>query len=313
MKTQLLTSQPTEQMSPVQDVSTCTPTAATIVAGIDGSGCARRAARWAAAEAVRSHGRLRLVHAYSLHPAGSSGYNPYPANMLPELRDDGLALLQDCADRLRTEFPRLEISTEQSYGDAAGALRFASEDARLTVVGAHGTNRVAVALGSVAADIAATNPIPVAIIHPQEPPASGPVVVGINDTSTDDATLDFAFQAAASRHATLTAVRCYTRPTLSYLDLLAQDTVVPESEYQMVSERVAKFARKFPAVAVHQVVIHDRPASALLDYAQFAQLVVVGSRGYGGISGMLVGSVSHELITYSTAPLVIVRSTLSAT
>jgi nucleotide-binding universal stress UspA family protein len=313
MTTQLSIDQPAPRTSPVQDVSTRAPTLGTIVAGIDGSGCARRAARWAAMEAIRSHARLRLVHAYSLHVAGFSGYNPYPANMLPELRDDGLALLQDSADRLRADFPGLDISAQQGYGAAAETLRRASEGATLTVVGAHGTNRVAVALGSVAADIAATNPVPVAIIHPGEPPASGPVVVGINDTSTDVATLEFAFQAAASRHATLTAVRSYTRPGLSYLDLLADDTVAPELECQMVSERIARCSRKFPAVAVHQVVLHDRPASALLDYAQFAHLVVVGNRGYGGISGMLVGSVSHELIAYSTAPMVIVRSTSSAT
>jgi nucleotide-binding universal stress UspA family protein len=254
-----------------------------------------------------------LVHAYSLHAAGFSGYNPHPANMLPELRDDGLALLRDSADRFQIEFPGLDITAEQGFGDPAETLRRASEDATLTVVGAHGTNRVAVALGSVAADIAASNPVPVAIIHPHEPPESGPVVVGINGTSTDGATLEFAFRAAASRHVALTAVRCYTKPELSYLDLVTDDTSVPESERQIVSERIAEWSKEYPTVPVHQVLLHDRPASALLDYSQFAQLVVVGSRACGGISGILVGSISHELITYSNAPLVIVRSTLSAT
>jgi nucleotide-binding universal stress UspA family protein len=308
MTTPVLTEQPT----PRAEVNGSSPAAATIVVGIDGSGCARRAARWAAAEAVRDKAQLRLLHAFSLHTAGFPGYNPYPASMIPELDEDGLALLKDCADRLRCDFPDLDISTAQAYGDAAETLRRVSHDARLTVVGAHGTNRVAVALGSVAADIAATNPVPVAIIHPQEPPATGPVVVGINETSTDDAALKFAFEAATARGAALTAVRCFTNPAASYLDLITADTPVLESERRMVSDRVAKWSKKYPKVAVHQVVLHDRPASALLDYAQFAQLVVVGSRGYGGTGGILVGSVSHELITYSTAPLVIVRSQLSA-
>jgi len=64
-----------------------------VVAGVDGSGGARKAAHWAAAEAVRRHGALRLIHAYSLAPAGYSGYNPYPATLLAELRDEGEDLL----------------------------------------------------------------------------------------------------------------------------------------------------------------------------------------------------------------------------
>jgi nucleotide-binding universal stress UspA family protein len=309
MNTHLLTAQP----ATTGEVGCTSPIASTIVVGIDGSGCARRAAYWAAAEAVRSKAQLRLLHAYSLLPAGFPGYNPFPANAIPELDEDGRALLKDCADRLRADFPSLEISTEQAYGDAAEILRRASADARLTVVGSHGTNRVAVALGSVAADIAATNPVPVAIIHPQVPPATGPVVVGIDDNSTDDAALKFAFEAAASRGATLTVVRCYIKPAASYLDMITIDTPAPEPERKLVSNRIAKWSKKFPQVAVHQIMLHDRPASALLDYAQFAQLVVVGTRGHGGIGGILVGSVSHELIAYSTAPLVIVRSQSPAT
>src|SRR5664279_5670609 len=127
------------------------PRGCLIVAGVDGSGCARRAVHWAAAEADRRGGSLRLVHAYYLPAAGFSGYNPFPGNLLPDLRDDGRAVLDDTEAALRRDYPSLEITTRMVYGDSATVLRKESRDAALTVLGSHGANRVRVALGSVAA------------------------------------------------------------------------------------------------------------------------------------------------------------------
>jgi len=278
-----------------------------LVAGIDGSRCAAHAARWAAEEAERRSGTLVLLHAYAIPPAGFSGYNPYPANVIPLLRADGLDLLRDCAAELRRDFPHLAVSTEQVYGDAVDALKHASKRAALTVVGAHGSNRVAVALGSVAAEIAAKNPVSVAVIHPQDPPAGGPVVVGIEE-SFDDGTLEYAFEAASLRRAPLTVVHCITAPAPSYLDVVGDLGSIDEPARQLLSERIGRWSGKYPDVAVHPIVLTDRPASALLDVAHTAALLVVGTRGHAGIGGILAGSVSHELIAYSNAPLVIVRS-----
>jgi hypothetical protein len=63
------------------------PTADPVIAGVDGSRCARNAAYWAAAEASRRHLALHLVHAYHLPPGGFPGYNPYPPHLLADLRD----------------------------------------------------------------------------------------------------------------------------------------------------------------------------------------------------------------------------------
>jgi nucleotide-binding universal stress UspA family protein len=58
---------------------------------------------------------------------------------------------------------------------------------------------------------------------------------------------------------------------------------------------------------VQQAVIHDRPAAGLLQYAPFAQVIVAGSRGHSGITGMLLGSTGQALIARSTCPVVIIR------
>ena len=287
--------------------------AGVVVVGIDGSGCARHAARWAAAEAARRNVPLRLVHAYSLPAAGYSGYNPYPPNMLTELREDGKALLLDTASELRRAEPTAQISIQQTFGDASTVLRHASVDALLTVVGAHGNSRfAAVALGSVAAEIASTNPVPVAVIRPGDTPSSGPVVLGVDGSATGEAAIAFAFEAAAERGAELLAVHSWAEPGMtgplpSETAVVVDIDRVKNAEKRLMAGRLAHWIEKYPSVTVRQLLVHGSPAETLLSHARSAQLIVVGNRGRGGIVGMLLGSTSLTLITHSPVPVVVAR------
>jgi nucleotide-binding universal stress UspA family protein len=58
-------------------------------------------------------------------------------------------------------------------------------------------------------------------------------------------------------------------------------------------------------VAVHPV--HAHPGRALVAASQHADLVVVGSRGMGGIRGMLLGSVSEQVVRHANCSVVVVR------
>jgi nucleotide-binding universal stress UspA family protein len=55
------------------------------------------------------------------------------------------------------------------------------------------------------------------------------------------------------------------------------------------------------------VVVHDKPPSALLAHATVAQLVVVGTRGRGGLRGLVLGSTSQHLLHHSPCPVAVVR------
>ena len=48
------------------------------------------------------------------------------------------------------------------------------------------------------------------------------------------------------------------------------------------------------------------PAAALLDAARGAALVVVGSRGLGGFSSLLLGSVGHHVAHHAPCPVVVI-------
>lgn len=57
---------------------------------------------------------------------------------------------------------------------------------------------------------------------------------------------------------------------------------------------------------VERRVVEDLPASAVLEAAADADLVVVGSRGRGGLKGMLLGSVSQKVVHHSPCPIVVI-------
>jgi nucleotide-binding universal stress UspA family protein len=56
-----------------------------------------------------------------------------------------------------------------------------------------------------------------------------------------------------------------------------------------------------------RTIVNELPAQALLHVADDADLVVVGARGLGGFTGLLLGSVSQQVATHASCPVVIVR------
>jgi nucleotide-binding universal stress UspA family protein len=62
-------------------------------------------------------------------------------------------------------------------------------------------------------------------------------------------------------------------------------------------------------VEVQRTVVEDRrPAEALVELSNDAGLLVVGSRGRGGFTELLLGSVSHATVLHAACPVVVVPS-----
>ncbi|MGV9268526.1 universal stress protein [Kitasatospora sp. NPDC003701] len=79
-----------------------------------------------------------------------------------------------------------------------------------------------------------------------------------------------------------------------------------------LSETVAKVVGDDAGVRITEAVMPGNAAQALLEAARGASLLVVGSRGLGGFSGALLGSVSRHLTEHAPCPVVVVREQQAA-
>ena len=284
-----------------------------IVVGVDDSAAAVEAAGWAAAEASRRHCELRVIHAFTLPAmAGYPDYSSGSVELQEVMRTDGEKSLARIAADLRRSHPGLPITTRAVYERAPVALRSESAGAQLTVVGSGGVSRLSGALlGSVALAVASTGPAPVAVVHLGDRRTTGPVVVGIDGTATSEGAIAFAFQAAQVRGAEVLTVHVWSDLVVAGSHRLQNPLLDPErirqQEQEVLAERIAGWGDKYPDVPVRQILVEGRAVPCLLGYAEQAQLLVVGSHGRGGFTGMLLGSTSHALIIHSAAPVVVVR------
>jgi nucleotide-binding universal stress UspA family protein len=78
-------------------------------------------------------------------------------------------------------------------------------------------------------------------------------------------------------------------------------------EAAVLAERLAGWQDKNPDLAIERRVVRDSPVHELTALSGTAQLVVVGSRGRGGLAGLLLGSVSQALLRHAACPVAVVR------
>ena len=142
------------------------------------------------------------------------------------------------------------------------------------------------------------------------------IVVGFDGSGNSRNALTWAFEEAKLRDGQIRLITAWSKPPLSWFpavletaagEIVAEDS--PEQMAQTLQADALKTAEDEGVAATGQVVHSDSPASALVDAAKDADLVVVGSRGHGGFPGLHVGSVATQVITHAPCPVLIVRPT----
>ncbi len=74
----------------------------------------------------------------------------------------------------------------------------------------------------------------------------------------------------------------------------------------MVERALEKVADDVEGVDVDLRIVEGDTSEVLLERAQGADLLVVGSRGLGGFRGLLLGSVSQQCVQHAASPVVVV-------
>ncbi len=287
-----------------------------VVVGVDGSPQALSAARWAADEAVLRHHGVHVLYAAHLPAVGYPALG-YPADFVELTENQGQSLLAAVVHDIALAHPDLAVTTTTTRSDPRSALVEASRAASLTVVGSRGGGRVReVLLGSVAMHVAAHGRSPVAVIPFDRDQRDGPILVGVDGSAHSAAAVGYAFDEAAARGTGVVAMLAFdnwarqgfSRRPIRY------DEADSQEQQAIISEQLAGWAEKYPDVPVRQDVFRGPAADCLVGYAGHAlpvqqpQLIVVGSRGRGALTGLFLGSTSHALIAHAGCPVVVVRS-----
>ena len=272
-----------------------------IVVGTDGSRRADRAVDWAAGRAAALGLPLLILHVVPGRPTPSTPLTAVTASFEEGFHEEALERLERVVRRAHELHADLDVTGEIVEGNAAHVLAQASKEAALVVVGARGESAPVTVrlLGGVSDQVTAYAVGPIAVI-PDEEHASpdGPVVLGVDESPEARAAMWFAFETAAERGVPVVAIHAWQ--DRDSREIVARVTDIVEG---MLTEARAEY----PEVPVEVRVIHGKPHHELVQASKEAGLVVVGSRGIGGFTGLLLGSTSKRVLRDSHCPVVVTR------
>lgn len=279
-----------------------------IVVGVDPDPGKRAALAWAADEADRRRLPLLLVLAQNVPTPGyrPTGGRPSWEEWNEALHATGNRVLREAVAFVESRHPQVQVSGLLAEGHPAWVLREQAQNATQVVLGSWHLSAVQELFTStaVALPLIAHAPCPVVVVPEPEHVTLQPpyFVVGVDGSPRSAASVDFAFEEAALRGAVLRALYVWHRPRLGVLD---EDAAVQECR-RLLSETVAGRTAPHPEVEVHHDVVQGHPVQVLTKASEHALGLVVGTRGQGGFTGMLLGSVSQGVLHHAHCPVITV-------
>jgi nucleotide-binding universal stress UspA family protein len=138
------------------------------------------------------------------------------------------------------------------------------------------------------------------------------VVVGVDGSEESVAALRWASGYAQATGATVRPVIAWHYPDAAGGPPVgvAPAPVRQQSEQHIHSTLDAAVRQVYPdpaAAGVQPTIIYGHPSEALIEASKTASLLVVGSRGHGAFTGMLLGSVSIHCVTSAFCPVTVIR------
>jgi nucleotide-binding universal stress UspA family protein len=271
-----------------------------LIVGLDGSAMADAALGHAAREAAQRGIELRIVHAFGWSTLLPPAYPPYDDSELGP-RAAVLDLLAKTTYAVRASWPGLTVTARLVDGSPGAVLVDASREAELVVVGHRGLGGFAGLLaGSTAMQLAAHGACPVTVVRGAETSEQGVIVLGMDGSS----------------HALAAADVAFSRARRTGVDLVALYHEAPsDADAGAVATQIELLGRRYSDVKFTcRAGQGSSAAMALIEAANDldAGMIVVGTRGRGGLRGLIAGSTSRAVIEHADCPVTVVPSGITS-
>jgi len=279
-----------------------------IVVGVDGSVGSRAAVGWAIDEATRRRAPLELVHSWRpLYRAARDAAGDAEVELAA--REHGAGLLAAAAGSVTASARQLVVTTRLLRGRPSAVLLDAAAKAQLLVVGARGVGGFAgLSLGSVSLHVVAHSPCSVVVVRSAR--EVGPVIVGIDGSTESKAVLRAALDAATSRRSPLvvmSALFVHSRAEGVLDRERAFAAAQADANYEL-GQLLDGVSTEYGTIEISRSLPIGYPAEVLANASMNAQLLIVGSHGGGGFSGMRLGSIAHAVVHNAHCTVMVVRA-----
>jgi nucleotide-binding universal stress UspA family protein len=283
-----------------------------VIAAVDGRPSSAGALRYAATEALRSGGRLHLVHVWP-------GYLPQDLAGVAgpaEAQAEGHAVLDEATTTARRWAPGLDITTDLVVGPRAAGILSAARGGRLLVVGRPPRHHTAVPFLATVTAVAARSEMPTVVV-PSSWVADRPrnlIVVGMKMRTHARELLSHAFETAqqhGARIVVLTAWELYD-PTMDHHEVRDHAGEWDAEGRRVLDDLVQEWRECYPGVPVDLRVTHGRAARVLEHASVEADLLVLARRLHARPPYGRLGGTAHTLLQTSGCPVEVVPARLCA-
>jgi nucleotide-binding universal stress UspA family protein len=266
-----------------------------IVIGIDTEAASQVAVDWVIRRAQARPAEIRLVKAF---------------DMLIDAPLRDAALLERTKSRIQDAAPAAVVDTALIDGSIMEALVGQSASADLAVVGYHRRHSVLSTLsGALPLRFAARSHCATVIVPEDWEPRDGEIVLGVGDDDVADTAVEFALREAQHPRRPLEVVHAWQLPTPSWDAigaLIASADDLHDAHQGILGGVVTRLRVTHPTLDIRETLAEGPAVAALLDAADDAELVVLGTHRRGPLTGVLLGSTALDLLPHSRVPVCIV-------
>lgn len=272
-----------------------------IIVAVDGGPASDSALAWALDRAKSSDVALEITSVVEIVPTAGA-----PVDNRQAYQD----AVDSAVDRAQSAAPGLAITSTLRTGNPAHALIAASRRADLLVIGSNRTGALTgIVHGTLPLRVAGRSECPTVVVPAGWKPGGRGVVVGWDDDGTADVAVEFAAKEAARGHHELTILHAWRLPpSVGFADATPQwlSTDIESGARGALTAVASETRRSHPDVIVVEQLQLGAASGAIVGASRDAALVVVGSHGRRALGGLIIGSVSHDVLMNMPAPVVVV-------